>query len=142
MSGWLSGRDPFDDVPSHAHETSFGSVRCVTRRPGWLFITVSGHLSRDHADTIFAGCDAAIRIAPKVRFAHDWGAMTSFDATSPPRMVTWIVKNRGAILSADIYLRSPFVAMATRAANITLGNVLSVTTDYTELGRRLAAHGL
>lgn len=142
VPGWPGGRDPFAGTPSRALGTDVGSVTCFVDRTGWLFVRAIGHLAREHADVLLDACDAAIARAPHVRFAHDWGGMTSFDTTAPARMIAWVAKHRRAVSSSDVYLRSPFVAMAARAANLTMGNVLSVTNDFGEFQRRLIDRGL
>lgn len=138
---WPEGRNPFAGTPSRVLKTDLGSIACFVDRPGWIFVLSSGHLAREHADVLLESCDAAVSRAAHVRFAHDWGGMTSFDTSSPSRMIAWTARNRRSVASSDVFIRSPFVAMAARAANLTMGNVLSVTNDYAAFQRKLIERG-
>ncbi len=138
---WAHGRDPFEGAGTHRLQTATGTIVCFTDRLGWIFVRSTGHLAREHADVLLEGCDAAVARAPLVRFAHDWGEMTSFDTSSPSRMIAWTARHRRSVSSSDVYIRSPFVAMAARAANLTMGNILTVTNDYAAFQRKLIARG-
>jgi hypothetical protein len=67
--------------------------------------------------------------------------MTSFEISTAARIVKWAVTNRAALQSSNLFVQSPLIAMAARSANVSVGNVLTVTNDRATWIRAIAAHG-
>lgn len=132
---------PFEGPPSHVRRTGDGEVEVWTSRPGWLLSRASGRFTMGHCDELLVASDRAVSFHPKVRFVHDWRRMGSFEIGVPPRLVAWVLAHARAIEQSTIVIHSPMVAMAARAANVTLKNTLFITGDDAALDRALATYG-
>lgn len=67
--------------------------------------------------------------------------MTSFEIATAARIVKWAVTHGAALISSNLVVQSPLIAMAARSANVSVGNVLTVTSDRGTWLRAIAAHG-
>jgi hypothetical protein len=126
---------PFSNAPSVVRETSAGALEMWIDRPGWLLTRMKGHFELVHCTTMLATGDEAIRLGHRLRFVHDWRDLVGFDLSVPPYLVGWAAKNVRAVEHSTIVCRSPMVAMAAHAANLTLKNLLYVSTDPSALER-------
>jgi hypothetical protein len=129
---------PFSNAPGHTRENEVGRVEVWVDRAGWLLSRARGRFELTHCTELLVASDRAVKLAPRVRFVHDWREMTAFDVAVPPRLVGWVLGNVRAVEHSTIVTRSPLIAMAARAANVTLKNVLVIATDEAELQRALA----
>jgi hypothetical protein len=126
---------PFSNTPSVVRETSAGVLEMWIDRRGWLLSRMRGRFELAHCTTMMATGDEAIRLSPRLRFVHDWRDLTGFDLSVPPHLVAWAAKNVRSVEHSTIVCRSPMVAMAAHAANLTLKNMLFVSTDPAALDR-------
>ena len=126
---------PFSTPPQFVHETERGKVELWIDRPGWLLSRASGRFEVGHCVSMLEAGDAAVRQSTPIRFVHDWREMTGFDAAVPAYLVRWAARNASSVEHSTIVTRSPLVAMAARAANVTLKNLLLVATDEAWLER-------
>ena len=124
---------PFSNAPSFVRETEHGVLQMWIDRPGWLLSRMSGRFELLHCATMLSAGDDALRMAPRLRFVHDWRAMTGFDAGVPPHLVGWAARHARQVEHSTIVCSSGVVAMAARAANVTLRNLIHVTTDPSAL---------
>jgi hypothetical protein len=129
---------PFSNAPGFAYEDGAGRVEVWVDRPGWLLSRARGRFELAHCTELLTASDRAVALAPRVRFVHDWRAMSTFDVAVPPRLVGWTLSHVRAVEHSTIVTLSPIIAMAARAANVTLKNVLRIATDEAELQRALA----
>ena len=106
-----------------------------------LLSRVEGRFEPAHCDLFLSSADEIVRRAKRVRFAHDCQPMTSFEISTAARIVKWAVINRAALQSSNLFVQSPLIAMAARSANVSVGNVLTVTNDRATWIRAIAAHG-
>ncbi|MFO0686453.1 MAG: hypothetical protein U0234_30595 [Sandaracinus sp.] len=120
---------PFSTPPQYVHETERGKVELWIDRPGWLLSRARGHFEVGHCVTMLSAGDEALRLAAPIRFVHDWRELTGFEAITAAYLVRWAARNARSVEHSTIITRSPIVAMAVRAANVTLKNLLLVATE-------------
>ncbi len=117
------------DTPAELDVThGRGRLRSWTPRPGLYVSHVEGHFDG-------ALCDAFLSVyekAPKTtRFTsfHDWRGMSGFDRLLPPRLVAFALEYLGRTDRMVVATRSPLVAMAVRAGNLTIRRVELLDDD-------------
>lgn len=129
-----------DAPPTYRLELPAGTTSIWLDR-NRLLSRVEGRFETAHCDLFLSSADEIVRRAKRVRFAHDCQPMTSFEISTAARIVKWAVTNRAALQSSNLVVQSPLIAMAARSANVSVGNVLTVTNDRTTWLRAIAAHG-
>ncbi len=130
----------FDTPPTYRLELPAGTTSIWLDR-NWLISHVEGRFETAHCDLFLSSADEIVRRAKRVRCAHDCQPMTSFEISTAARIVKWAVTNRAALQSSNLFVQSPLIAMAARSANVSVGNVLTVTNDRATWIRAIAAHG-
>ena len=130
----------FDAPPTYHLELPAGTTSIWLDRD-WLLSRVEGRFETAHCDLFLSSADEIVRRAKRVRCAHDCQPMTSFEISTAARIVKWAVTNRAALQSSNLFVQSPLIAMAARSANVSVGNVLTVTNDRATWLRAIAAHG-
>jgi hypothetical protein len=130
----------FEAPPTYRLELPAGTTSIWLDR-NWLLSHVEGRFETAHCDLFLSSADEIVRRAKRVRCAHDCQPMTSFEISTAARIVKWAVTNRAALMSSNLVVQSPLIAMAARSANVSVGNVLTVTSDRATWLRAIAAHG-
>lgn len=130
----------FDTPPTYRLELPAGTTSIWLDR-NWLISHVEGRFETAHCDLFLSSADEIVRRAKHIRCAHDCQPMTSFEISTAARIVKWAVTNRAALMSSNLVVQSPLIAMAARSANVSVGNVLTVTHDRETWLRAMAAHG-
>jgi hypothetical protein len=130
----------FDAPPTYRLELPAGTTSIWLDR-NWLLSRVEGRFEAAHCDLFLSSADEIVRRAKSVRCAHDCQPMTSFEISTAARIVKWAVTNRAALLSSNLFVESPLIAMAARSANVSVGSVLTVATDRAAWLHAIAAHG-
>jgi hypothetical protein len=106
-------------------------------RPNICVTRVEGHNSTTLASAFMRAVDRA-SIPPGAFGIHDWTAMTGFDALVAPRLMAWTLDLRPRPKRVVIATTAPLIAMAIRAANLTLKSV-ELVRDQGALGEAIDA---
>lgn len=132
--------EPFDAPPTYRLALPTGTTSIWLDRH-WLLSHVEGRFESAHCDLFLSSADELVRRETRIRCAHDCQPMTSFEIATAARIVKWAATHRAALMSSNLVVQSPLVAMAARSANVSVGPVLTVTSDRATWLRAIAAHG-
>ncbi|MFT3923805.1 MAG: hypothetical protein QM778_14830 [Myxococcales bacterium] len=132
-------------TPSKVVEAPDGCVRLWTARPGLVFSQASGRMVSEHAESIIAAVEDAIRERPReVAIIHDLFEVESYEISVHTRMSTWSVSTFRKVRRVAIGVRSPLISLAVRTVNLAVGGrfeLLESSGELLALARRELAFG-
>lgn len=131
----------FAQPPTAEHRNDDGLLRMWEPKPGVVVTSVQGRFSVDLAVPFMDFFEARVKQRGDrgVHGLHDWTAMTGFDPSIPPRLITFTLRILHQTRRIVVASNSPMISMAIRAGNLTLRRIELVesTQALEEAGRRV-----
>lgn len=115
----------FAQSPAAEHRNDDGLLRMWAPKAGMVLTQVEGRFTVDLAVPFMDFFEARTkeRGALGVHGLHDWTAMTGFDPSIPPRLITFTLRILPRTKRIVVASHSPMISMAVRAGNLTLRRI-------------------
>ena len=115
----------FAQSPAAEHRNDDGHLRMWAPQPGMVLTHVVGRFSVDLAGPFMTFFEDRTKERGDLGVSglHDWTGMTGFDATIPPRLITFTLRILPRTKRIVVASHSPMISMAVRAGNLTLRRI-------------------
>lgn len=122
----------FAQPPDAEHRNDDGLLLMWAPKPGVVLTRMDGRFSVDLAVPFMEFFEARTKERGDrgVHGLHDWTAMTGFDPSIPPRLITFTLRVLPRTLRIVVASNSPMISMAVRAGNLTLRRIELVESTH------------